>query len=109
MSASEPKPCYQRSGDSLVVTVHVTPGARRTAIGGLFASPGAPALQMKVAAPPVDGKANAAVAADLAKALGLPRRAVALVGGAHARLKRLRLDGDPAALARKLDALAAGA
>lgn len=109
MSASEPKPCYQVSGDALVVTVHVTPGARRTAIGGLFASPGAPALQMKVAAPPVDGKANAAVAADLARALGLPRRAVVLVGGESARLKRLRVEGDPATLARKLDALAAGA
>lgn len=107
MSPTDPAGCYRIADGAVVVTVHVTPGAKRAAIGGLFAAPGAPALQMKVAAPPVDGKANAAVAADLAKALGLSRRAVVLVAGESARIKRLRLAGDPAELARKLDTLAA--
>ena len=50
-------------------------------------------LEARLAAPPVDGAANAELVETLAYALGLPRRAVALVSGEHARLKRCRIEG----------------
>jgi uncharacterized protein YggU (UPF0235/DUF167 family) len=46
---------------------------------------------VRVTAAPEDGKANAAVIALLAKALGVPRSALAIVRGATARDKIIRL------------------
>ncbi len=54
----------------------------------------------RVAAPPVDGAANAALIALAARTFGVPRRAVRITGGETARLKRLFIAGDAAALAR---------
>jgi uncharacterized protein YggU (UPF0235/DUF167 family) len=54
----------------------------------------------RVAAPPVDGAANAALIALVAKAFGVSRGAVTIAGGETARLKRLSIAGDAAALAR---------
>jgi uncharacterized protein (TIGR00251 family) len=50
-------------------------------------------LVVRVTAPPVDGKANAAVCALLAKAAGVPKRRVAIVHGEGARDKLVRIDG----------------
>jgi uncharacterized protein YggU (UPF0235/DUF167 family) len=50
-------------------------------------------LQIRVRAPAVDGKANAALCAVLAAALGLPPRAVALARGATSRHKLLAVSG----------------
>jgi uncharacterized protein len=50
-------------------------------------------LEVRLAAPPVDGAANAELVETLARALGLPRRAVTLVAGEHARTKRCRIEG----------------
>ncbi len=44
-------------------------------------------------APPVEGAANEAVVELVAASLDLPRRAVTLVSGEHARLKRVRIVG----------------
>ncbi|HWU94402.1 MAG TPA: DUF167 family protein, partial [Sphingomonas sp.] len=46
----------------------------------------------------VEGAANAALVPVVARAFGVPRRAVALIAGDTARLKRLRVEGDPTAL-----------
>ncbi len=54
----------------------------------------------RVSAPPVDGAANAAVVALVAKSFGVSRGAVRLIGGETSRIKRLFISGDPAALAR---------
>lgn len=77
---------------ALLLWVHVQPGARRTELVGRHGD----ALKVRVAAPPVDGKANAAVAAALAAHFGVPARDVALVAGATSRRKRFRLVGVPA-------------
>jgi uncharacterized protein YggU (UPF0235/DUF167 family) len=54
-----------------------------------------------VRAPPEGGKANAELAGLLARALGLPRQAVAIVRGASARTKVVRIVGaSPEAAAR---------
>jgi uncharacterized protein (TIGR00251 family) len=51
------------------------------------------ALKVRVAAPPVDGKANDALRALLARTLGVKDGAVTLVSGASSRSKRVRVDG----------------
>lgn len=63
-------------------------------------------LRVRVSAVPDKGKANAAVAALLAKALGVAKSAVSVVSGETARMKTLEVAGDGAALEKKLSALA---
>jgi len=83
----------------LTLAVRVQPGAGRDRIVGLVTdAAGAVALKVAVAAPPEDGRANAAVLALLSKALRLPKSALSLVKGERDRNKVLLLAGDPAAL-----------
>jgi uncharacterized protein YggU (UPF0235/DUF167 family) len=60
-----------------------------------------------VAAPPVEGKANAACVRALAEGLGVRRDDVELDAGARGRRKRVAVVGHPRALAARLRALAA--
>lgn len=87
--------------DGVELTVRLTPRGGRAQIDGIIERGGAPVLALRVAAPPVDGAANAAVVALLADALHVPRSAVRLVAGEKARIKRLHLTGHdlPARLA----------
>ena len=71
------------------VTLEVRPNAARTSLEGLYGD----ALKLRIAAPPVDGAANAAVIEFLADRLGVPRARVRLVGGAGSRRKRVEIDG----------------
>jgi uncharacterized protein YggU (UPF0235/DUF167 family) len=89
----------RRDGDRLTFTIRVTPRASANAVAG--ARDGA--LLVRVTASPVDGKANDAVIALLAKALGVPRGAVRVDGGAAARTKRVSV---PTAAERALRGLA---
>lgn len=52
---------------------------------------GRPLLKARVSAPPVEGEANAALEKLLAKALRLPRSAVAVVAGQSARIKAVAI------------------
>ena len=73
-------------------SVRVAPRASRDAVGGAHEG----ALRVRTTAAPVDGRANAAVAKLLAKALGVPRSAVRIVGGESRRSKRVEVaGGDP--------------
>ncbi|WP_248710257.1 DUF167 domain-containing protein [Sediminicoccus sp. KRV36] len=65
---------------------------------------GAAYLQLRLAAPPVEGAANAALIAFLAKALDLRKADITLIAGQRARLKRLALAGDGPELARRVTA-----
>ena len=67
----------------LRVTVHVVPGAKKTEAVGLHGD----ALKVRVSAPPVDGKANAALQRFLADAFGLPLNAVEQTSGLAQRRK----------------------
>jgi uncharacterized protein (TIGR00251 family) len=51
------------------------------------------ALKVKVRAPALDGRANAALVEFLADQLGLSRRAVVLLRGDQSRQKVVRIDG----------------
>ena len=77
------------------IHVRVTPRSTRDAIEG-FDPEGV--LRLRVTAAPADGAANAAATKLLARALGLPRRDVALVAGAAARLKVFDVPLDGAAI-----------
>lgn len=77
------------AGDGVVLTLHVQPGAKRSELAGVYGD----ALKIRIAAPPVDGKANEAVVAFVARRLGVPRQAVSLVSGESARRKRVRVEG----------------
>ena len=85
---------WRETEDGLEVFVRLTPRGGSARIDGIAAEGGHVCLRVRVAAPPVEGAANAALVAFLAKALGLPRSAVTRVAGDRARLKRLRLRGD---------------
>ena len=87
------------------LTVKVTPNAKQTEIlGPVEITGGETALAIKLKAPPVDGKANAALIAFLAKALGVPRSQVTLVRGKTNRVKVVEIDGiDEATLSSLAD------
>lgn len=74
---------------SLVLTLHIQPGAKKTEFVGLHGA----AMKLRLAAPPVDGKANAALCAFLAVFCGVPKSAVSLVSGDTSRAKRARIAG----------------
>jgi uncharacterized protein (TIGR00251 family) len=86
--ADDPGPCLRSQGSACVLNVVVTPNAPRTRSDGLHDG----CLRVRLAAPPVDGKANAALQAWLAGELGLPRRDVQLLQGLTARRKQLRIE-----------------
>lgn len=97
---------YRIDGEGLRLAVRVTPRGGREALMGLVAdAEGRPALAIRLAAPPVDGAANAALVRFLADALSLRRAQVTILSGETARLKMVRLMGDGPALAARLDAL----
>jgi uncharacterized protein (TIGR00251 family) len=85
------------SGDGVVVHAHVQPRAGRSGVVGRHGT----ALRIRVKAPPVGGRANEETASVLAAALGVPARAVLLVGGATSRVKRFRIGGIDAPEARR--------
>lgn len=72
----------------LIVTVRVTPRARRNAL-----TLEGETLRAWLTAPPVDGAANAALVALLAERLGIPKRAVTLLRGETAREKVVAIEG----------------
>ncbi len=77
-----------------ILAVRLTPRGGRDSIDGwALDADGRPYLKVRVASPPVDGAANAALVAFLAKTLKIPRSAIRLASGETARLKRLELDG----------------
>lgn len=78
--------------------VRVSPRASRDAILGVHDG----ALKVALTAPPVEGAANAALVALLAKALGVAKRAVTIASGEASRQKRVQIEGVTAAEVRRL-------
>jgi hypothetical protein len=75
------------------LSVLVQPRASRTRVVGEHDG----LLKIQLAAPPVEGEANAALVEFLGKLLGVPRRQVELLAGDASRRKRIALHGVDAA------------
>ncbi len=91
----------QQGDGELVIALHVQPGAKQTVFAGRHGE----ALKLRLAAAPVEGKANAALCAYIADYFGLPRAAVALISGQTSRSKRVRICGASEAMVARLRAL----
>ena len=98
---ASPWPCLQAHAQGCCLLLSVQPGAKRTEANGLHDG----ALRVRLAAPPVEGRANEALLHWLAEELKLPRRAPQLLSGATARRKRVLLPCDTAQAAAWLTGL----
>ena len=90
----------KRSGERLTLTLHIQPGAKKTEVAGEHGD----ALKIRLAAPPVDGKANAALLAFIAERLGVSKSAVTLKSGQTSRRKVVEVEGASAEAVRLLAA-----
>ena len=87
MTSSPTLPCLFVRGDGVLLQLSVMPNAKRTEIDGLHDG----ALRVRLAAPPIDGRANEALIAWLAKALGIPKRDVEVLRGEASRRKQVAI------------------
>lgn len=80
---------YRRNADVITLTLHVQPGAKRSEIAGLHGE----ALKIRLAAPPVEGRANEALLKFIARLFDVPLRQVELRQGGQSRHKVVAIAG----------------
>jgi uncharacterized protein (TIGR00251 family) len=101
--ASKP---WVQTADGVALDVRLTPRSARDAIEGVERrADGRLVLKARVRAAPFGGQANDALCRLLAHELGLAPRQVEIAAGEGARIKRLRIAGDPRMLDAMLDRL----
>lgn len=89
---------FRETKAGVVLRVRLTPAGGADRVDGVAVdSAGEPHIKARVRAAPEDGKANAALEAMLAKALGVSKSAVRVERGATARIKSVAVDGVDAA------------
>ncbi len=79
--------------DGVTLAVRAQPGAKRTAIAGIYSEGAAAQLKIAVHAPPLEGRANEALIAFLAQKFSLPKSGIELVSGEFSRSKVFLLRG----------------
>ena len=87
MSMGPMSPGCRVEDGAIVLTLHVQPSAKRSEFAGMHGD----ALNLKLAASPVEGKANAELIRFIAAAFGVPQRNVELVRGVASRAKIVRV------------------
>jgi hypothetical protein len=80
---------YRRNADVITLTLHVQPGAKRSEINGLYGD----ALKVRLAAPPIEGRANEALLKYVAQLFGVSLRQVELKQGMQSRRKIVAITG----------------
>lgn len=80
---------HRRDGATIILTLHVQPGAKRSEVAGLHGD----ALKVRLAAPPVEGRANEALLKFIAEKFEVPLRNVELLRGAQSRHKLVKVTG----------------
>lgn len=80
---------YRSSGDCISLVLHVQPGAKQTTVAGLHGD----ALKIRLAAPPIEGRANEALLRFIADYFKVPLRNVELKQGEQSRHKRVEVRG----------------
>lgn len=103
MTGASDRP-WRRDKQGLLLRVRLTPKGGRDDVDGLTTTPDGPALKARVRAAPEDGEANAALAALVARWLGLAKGDVAMASGHKSRTKQLSIAGDPVAIEARLAA-----
>ncbi|MEI8718570.1 DUF167 domain-containing protein [Mesorhizobium sp. ISC11] len=97
---------FRLRDDGVELFVRLTPKAALDRLEGIETTADERShLKARVRAVPENGAANHALEKLLAKALGVPGSAVSVVAGGTARLKTVRIEGDPATLAKSIEAL----
>lgn len=81
------------TADGVTLAVRAQPGARKTAITGIYGEGADAQLKIAVQSPPIEGRANQALIAFLAEHFNLPKSAVELISGELNRSKVFRLRG----------------
>jgi len=83
-------PCLQQLPDgSLLLRLHVQPRSSSNGLAGLHED----MLKLRLTTPPVDGKANKAVIAFLAKLFHLPKSSLTIKSGQQSRSKTVAIVG----------------
>lgn len=82
-------PWYRVDGDRIILALHIQPGAKRTELAGVHDG----ALKIRIAAPPVEGQANAKLLDFLKKAFDVPSSQVILKQGSGGRRKVVEIHG----------------
>lgn len=80
---------YSCQGERILLTLHVQPGAKHTAVAGLHGD----ALKIRLATPPIEGRANEALLRFIADSFQVPLRNVELKQGEQSRHKRVEVRG----------------
>lgn len=80
---------FSQSGERITLRLHVQPGAKKTEVAGLYGD----CLKVRLAAPPVDGKANDCLLRALSGWFAVPLRQVSLKSGETSRRKVVEIDG----------------
>ena len=78
---------YQRKDDVVTLNLHVQPGAKSSSIAGLHGD----ALKIRLAAPPIEGRANQALMKFLAEIFAVPLRNIKLLRGQQSRHKVVQI------------------
>ncbi len=78
---------HETSRDGVTIRVHAQPGAKRTEVVGLHGD----CVKVRLASPPVDGKANDCLIAFLARRLGVKKSQVSIVRGMNSRRKTVHV------------------
>jgi len=73
----------------MILELHVQPGAKRSEFAGEHGG----RLKLRLAAPPVEGRANEALIEFLAAHYGVPKRNVRIAAGLRSRRKRVVIEG----------------
>ncbi|MCB6182995.1 DUF167 domain-containing protein [Leeia sp. TBRC 13508] len=81
--------CQQKGDQTIVLTLYIQPGAKSSEISGEHGE----ALKIRLAAPPVEGKANQALIRFLSEKLAIPKQAITLLSGETNRNKRVQIIG----------------
>jgi len=77
----------------VTLAVRAQPGAKKTAITGVYGEGAAAQLKIAVHAPPLEGRANLALVAFLAETFGLTKSGIEIVSGELLRSKVFLLKG----------------
>ena len=92
---------YKQEKDTVIIQVYIQPGAKRTEIAGLHGE----ALKIRLASPPIEGRANDMLIKYIAVLFNVPIRQVELKRGDKSRHKKIAIQGsniDPALIAKNI-------